>query len=236
MKEPQPPTESVSIPLKLLFLTDLHPTKLRTWARLRSLAPDGQQSPSINWQHLYSLTGLSKSSLYRHMELLRTIGWLSWKPDGDGSVVIEFPDIGQRELPSLLNHLKNNLNIISLREGAFPDSQSPIAGTKVKRRRPRKDEPSKGPVRTYYRQTKIRPNQAQRRLIESQVSDIDMWRETVQHWLLHSWNPKNIPGMLELYDRGGPPGCIACSPQPDIYDKLMKEMRHGNPHPDHQYP
>jgi len=28
--------------------------------------------------------------------------------------------------------------------------------------------------------------------------------------MLHHWNPRNIPGMLELYDRGGPSACRFC--------------------------
>ncbi len=70
---------------------------------------------------------------------------------------------------------------------------------------------STDPVSLYRELTHLTPNRAQRELIDDDVSDLDAWRSAVQHWLGHGWNPRNIPGMLDLYQRGGPPGCRYCS-------------------------
>ena len=59
--------------------------------------------------------------------------------------------------------------------------------------------------------TKIKPNQVQRAEILRRVEDNDLWYRAVEHWLTHKWNPKNIPGMLDLYTRGGPEGCRVCA-------------------------
>jgi hypothetical protein len=64
----------------------------------------------------------------------------------------------------------------------------------------------------YQSLTRLRPNRAQRDLLQAQVSDLARWRSTLEHWLAHRWNPKNIPGMLDLYARGGGEHCNFCSP------------------------
>jgi hypothetical protein len=43
--------------------------------------------------------------------------------------------------------------------------------------------------------------------LQQQVTDLPRWRLTLEHWLAHRWNPRNLPGMLDLYRRGGPSHC-----------------------------
>jgi len=56
----------------------------------------------------------------------------------------------------------------------------------------------------------LNPNPAQRRILSSKITDLPLWQQTLEHWLEHGWNPKNLLGMLELYARGGPSGCRFC--------------------------
>ncbi len=54
----------------------------------------------------------------------------------------------------------------------------------------------------------VRSNQ--RPLLNGQVSDLKAWQTTLEHWLMHGWNPKNLTGMIDLYRRGGPEQCHFC--------------------------
>ena len=42
------------------------------------------------------------------------------------------------------------------------------------------------------------------------VTDLGRWQASLEHWLSHAWNPRNLPGLLELYARGGPAACRYC--------------------------
>lgn len=68
------------------------------------------------------------------------------------------------------------------------------------------------PAALYQSLTRLRPNRAQRDLLHARVTDLERWRSTLEHWLAHRWSPKNIPGMLDLYARGGASGCAYCGP------------------------
>ena len=101
---------------------------------------------------------------------------------------------------------------------------------------------SAGPVQLYRRLTHISPNPSQRLHIQNAVSDSGLWEASLTHWLAHGWNPRNLPGLLDLYARGGPAACRYCqenhpktnSPAPSILDQnlaalddLRKELTHG---------
>ena len=66
------------------------------------------------------------------------------------------------------------------------------------------------PVAAYRLLVHLTPTPAQRRILVSQVTDLPLWQRTLEHWLGHGWNPRNLTGMLELYRRGGPEGCRYC--------------------------
>ena len=61
------------------------------------------------------------------------------------------------------------------------------------------------------------PNKTQQRIIESAITDLPLWQQTLEHWLGHGWNPKNITGMLQLYQRGGASGCRTCRSETSGY-------------------
>jgi hypothetical protein len=67
-----------------------------------------------------------------------------------------------------------------------------------------------GPTKIYQSLTRIRPNQLQRKHLNALISDTNIWYSSLEHWLSHGWNPKNIHGIIQLYQRGGPSGCRYC--------------------------
>lgn len=75
---------------------------------------------------------------------------------------------------------------------------------------PRPAPPAAGPLEAYRQIVGRQPNPAQRQLIQRRVCDMPRWQASLEHWLAHGWNPLNIPGMLELYERGGPSACQRC--------------------------
>jgi hypothetical protein len=98
------------------------------------------------------------------------------------------------------------------------------------------------PIALYRNATQLRPNQPQRKKILAVVTDLTLWQDTLDHWQTHSWNPKNIPGLLDLYQRGGPAACIYCqqasktsafsrtgshphNPTLDVIEKMKKEIK-----------
>ena len=91
---------------------------------------------------------------------------------------------------------------------------------------------SKDPVRIYHQLAGIKPNQVQRGEIARKVSDSELWRRSVEHWMLHRWNPVNLPGIMELYRRGGPEACKYChgeAPRPmdNVLEEVRREVDHG---------
>jgi len=68
----------------------------------------------------------------------------------------------------------------------------------------KKDNLIKDPrVGAYRGLAHLTPNQVQREEICNRVTDLELWQATITGWLGHGWNPKNITGMLEVYEKGG---------------------------------
>lgn len=104
------------------------------------------------------------------------------------------------------------------------------------------DEPAAGnPLSVYRRITGRRPNPSQRQKLAEQVRDLDLWQRTLEHWQMHGWNPLNLAGILELYQRGGPAACRYCGearpagqkpgaarpPMLDVLNQMRKDSPHG---------
>jgi hypothetical protein len=70
------------------------------------------------------------------------------------------------------------------------------------------------PATLYRSIVHLTPNSNQRRLLASKITDLPLWRATIEHWIFHGWNPRNLAGMLDLYNRGGPSACRYCHPAP----------------------
>jgi hypothetical protein len=83
-----------------------------------------------------------------------------------------------------------------------------------------------GPVAAYRSLVHLTPNSIQRRILAERVSDLPLWQRTMEHWLGHGWNPRNLTGMLELYQRGGPEGCRYCRPATEARHQSETPLAH----------
>jgi len=82
---------------------------------------------------------------------------------------------------------------------------------------PSRNLESDDPITIFRSLAHLTPNPAQRQLLRTRVTDLPLWHQSVEHWLFHGWNPKNLAGMLELYQRGGVSGCQFCNKGPRIH-------------------
>lgn len=73
--------------------------------------------------------------------------------------------------------------------------------------------PGEAAVDQYRQWTGMIPNATQIHLISSQIVDLELWQFTLEHWLAHGWNPRNIAGLLAVYHSGGPDACRICHRQ-----------------------
>jgi hypothetical protein len=146
---------------------------------------------------------------------------------------VEIPVFGNPkfEIPNALSlnpeSIKLNFNTVEERgEARIPNPGSPDA--------------------IYHEITNLRPNKPQRAILAAQVADLDRWRGTLSHWMSHRWNPKNLPGMLDLYRRGGPSACRYCdrgapasNPAQSSTLSALEELRgiyaEETPEPDHRH-
>ena len=85
--------------------------------------------------------------------------------------------------------------------------------------------PVPDPVSTYRSLAHLTPKASQRRILNAQVTDLRLWQETLEHWLMHGWNPHNLTGMLELYGRGGIIGCRYCHPESPPHSKARTPLQ-----------
>lgn len=92
------------------------------------------------------------------------------------------------------------------------------------------------PEAIYRALTGRRPNRAQRAELMQRVEDLGRWRGTLAHWQMHGWNPTNLAGMLDLYQRGGAAACRYCGKaeagasgaapgRMDPFDELLAEIK-----------
>jgi hypothetical protein len=232
MPRPLLPPRGVFVPSELIYNPDLSSHPLRTWIQLRGLAWGKSETPQLSMSQLQELLSRSRSTIYGHMALLRSWGALRWRPSENGTLIISFPDSLPLESDTVsksrklekpapsktyINIQKNNK---TKGESTLPDSGP------VEKRAPELSGSDISPVAVYRNLTKIKPNQIQRTEIMRHVTDIERWYRTVEHWLSHKWNPKNIPGMLDLYKRGGPDRCRVCKDgQGKSQLETLQEMR-----------
>ena len=103
------------------------------------------------------------------------------------------------------------------------------------------------PTHIYRMVTGLKLNHTQSKLLSEQVQDVEIWRQTIMHWLLHNWSPLNLPGLRELYQGSGVEFCCTCNslqnrkPPSQVETQLetLAEMRGELDHfeePDHGDP
>jgi len=101
----------------------------------------------------------------------------------------------------------------------------PSSGRGISRHaRPGQDAASR-----YRELTGLHPNRLQRELLAELVGDLERWDATLEHWQGHGWNPRNITGQLDLYQRGGPAACRFCqkkaAPNESTLDTLQQMLK-----------
>jgi len=84
--------------------------------------------------------------------------------------------------------------------------------------------PANEAVNCYRRLTGIRPNLSQRELLIAQVTDLPLWKASLEHWQIHGWNPKNLAGQIDLYQRGGPGACRYCHKELDPLEQTLANL------------
>jgi hypothetical protein len=195
----------IEVPQALLKDPRLPSAALRTWLLVRSLAPGANCTPPVALRSLASDWQRGLSTLYGHLSLLRSLGLLDWRSAGEGILVFEFPDPLDSSLPDSgkAQPLSPPPAINSLPVAV--DSRA--AGENSAK-------PESDPAILYRAATGQRLTQAQCAYLRQQVRDAPRWRETLAHWSMHGWNPRNLPGMVDLYQRGGPEYCRFCVSAP----------------------
>jgi hypothetical protein len=233
MTRPLLPPRGLFVPTWILYDRSYPPAQAHTRLQLRGRAWGRSETPELSMAQLSALTGKSPSTLYGHLALLRSKAALRWRPSRQGTFIVAFdqgqdfaPDSKKPEAPALSPPgMDRDESKQESAERAF--QKSGAAG---------EEPPPASPAGVYQSVTRLRPNLAQRRLLETQVRDLELWRRSLEHWLSHRWNPRNLPGQLDLYRRGGPDFCRFCrppqaaSPQEAI-DQLILELRQQETEP-----
>jgi len=80
------------------------------------------------------------------------------------------------------------------------------------------------PAKVYQKVTGIRPNKYQRDQLKAFISDTNIWYSAITHWQLHGWSPKNVYGIIELYNRGGAPACRYCGKENDSNNDSLSTL------------
>lgn len=169
-------------------------------------SPESSESPARDYETSQNISGFSET--------------LSEIPERDSEKPLEKTRAGDISAPKRAHSEKSerplSFNSLELKTDLIKDSRARPGSRNFKK--PAPPEPTEPPpadenaLEAYRRIVGRRPNPAQRELIQARVTDLPLWRATLQHWLAHGWNPLNLPGMLDLYGRGGPSACTRCAP------------------------
>jgi hypothetical protein len=264
------PPRGYFIPTHMIYKSQMPPAVFVTWLQLYGLTWSGLDIPPIAIAEWIDLTGISRSSLIRHLNWLQSRHLLKWHSSGQGviSVVLnkisippQVPQEGHTEnatanrpgcsksdssemdssemdsskmdsskmdssnldSPSSLNpSLSINSKIQSQEPVNLDSKQNPVDNLELQGEGEcegeglsifgQSDVPPgmQTPVTLYRSVVHLTPNSKQRRLLETRVTDLPLWQATIEHWIFHGWNPRNLAGMLDLYARGGPSTCRYC--------------------------
>jgi len=96
----------------------------------------------------------------------------------------------------------------------------------IKRKKDRTIPVIKNPfIQAYKSIMHITPNQVQQNEIITRVKNFPLWGETLEHWAFHGWSPKNVPAIIEFYEKGGKKACTAsaCTHIKPEYKRPVKE-------------
>lgn len=224
------PPRGLFVPAAVIYNPHLPPSIALTWIQLRGLAWGRKETPALSLQQVSNLTGRSQSTIYEHMTALRLRGALRWRTSRDGTIIVSFDDASwlaeppqdtaaepvdppsaahPRRSQAPAPHDSGNLETpapLPPPENLSNQSEEEIRAAQFRN----SGKPESDPLKLFKQVTGILPNRSQRARIRGMVEDPERWRETLEHWMVHRWNPNNLPGILDLYARGGPPACVYC--------------------------
>jgi len=215
------PPDGVMVPSEILYDKSLSVGLKTTWMLLRGLAGEDGEMPIMSISTLCEVLGKSRTTIYRHLAEMSEIGLLRWQPQGIGKLAVEFRCCveGQESQKWDSNSLK--LKAFNQREELLINPEAEVNGInvpKVGQSVPKTGQGGiceqesgqlpvdKTPAQVYREVMHLTANRLQREEMDSTVSDVALWRQTLKFWMLHNWNPFNVPGLLDMYAQGGPQG------------------------------
>jgi hypothetical protein len=226
----------VLAPTEILYNHGIPESIRLTYVLLRGLAWGLLETPPLTMDQLMSILNKKQSAIYKHMAVLRRRGALLWHPAGHGTFIVSFPDDRaglrrvNRVLPQamgslqsvdstkmespILNHINNKYICLNKEEDSmingFHDPGKPLQPPG----RSQNKVQAPTPFSIYQGLTGLALNPSQRGQVSRQVNNLELWQATIEHWLVHGWKPRNLPGLLNFYTQGGPDSCKVCRPRP----------------------
>jgi len=217
------PQDGVMVPCEILYDKSLSVGLKTTWMQLRGMADEDGDMPMMSISTLCEITGKSRTTTYDHISQLSELGLLQWQPCGSGRLVVKFilddahnqrddesenPDVNSLKLKDIaqIKELKANTKSMIKEVGVRKTGQSVRESGlgDVEKQAARQIPIGKTPAEIYRQVMHLTANRVQREEMDSTVGDVDLWRETLKYWMLHNWNPFNVPGILDMYAKGGP--------------------------------
>jgi hypothetical protein len=110
------PPEGIFVPTSILYDKTIPPSARDTWIRLRGLAWGKTQTPPLEVKMICDLFGISQSTLYGHMLLLKHREACTWSTVSKQTIIVSFGNLNENsknlESPNLVvNQLnKEDLN------------------------------------------------------------------------------------------------------------------------------
>ena len=224
------PRDGVFVPSQIVFDKSLSIGLKTTWMQLRALAGEDGETPMMAISALCEITGKSRTTIYDHLSQMAELGFLQWQPFGRGRLSIRFAldsaDEQRVEESEKSDNLSGNpdVNSLKLKDIALRKDLKANTPAKLKELGVRKSGQSvretgqdmdheqessqlpeeMTPAQVYREVMHLTANRVQREEMDQLVSDLDLWHQTLKYWMLHNWNPFNVPGMLDMYTQGGP--------------------------------
>lgn len=218
------PRDGVFVPSQILYDNSLPVGLKTTWMQLRGLAEEDGETPMMAISALCEIIGKSRPTIYRHLSQLCEMGLLQWQPLGIGRLSVDFKKYmfldGSQKCDNLsqkrdsnflkLNNIaqRGDLNLnakAEIKELGISEMRQPVS--KTRQQQVQEQEPTaveKTPAQVYREVMHLTANRVQREEMDRLVRDLELWRRTLKYWMLHNWNPFNLPGLLDMYKQGGP--------------------------------
>jgi hypothetical protein len=209
------PPRYVNVPAKRIYDARVSASAALTFLRIYGLHWDKKNPPRLSFKGWMRALDMRKTTLYDHLKELEKLGWLSSSTDGEGVLAFEFEE--KSGFPEGRSEIRNDATLLitdsNLQDVYHSDAavRNPGKRTDKKQKAKKIDPRLEHPAVKLYRQVMhLTASESQRQTIVDTVTDVDLWRDTLEHWASHGWRPTNLPGMLDSYQRGGSAACASC--------------------------